>query len=193
MENYKKAIKIIVEFRKKFNNLDKDENSKVPRKLVGEIGEFYALQKFKQLGFEPKHKGGQGSYDIDLIKINKRIEVRTSLLKNEGVYPKEIYFYGWRVQNKNQKNDKKFDYLVCIALDNNFIKPKFYVFTYKEAFKVGNVNMGRFRNVKKKIHLFKNKAIYKKALKSKKKLITLYEQKINNNPFLFKDKWKKIK
>ena len=189
MKNYKKAIKTIIKFKKAFDDID----PKVPRKLVGEIGEFYALQKLEQFGLKPNHKGGHGGYDIYLEKINKRIEVRTSLLKNE-VFPKGINFYGWRVENRNQKKSEKFDYLVCIALDDNFIKPKFYVFTYQQAFEVGDVNIGRFGNIKKKIQLFKDKTTYKNALKSKQSyLITPYEQKINNNPSSFQNKWEKIK
>lgn len=43
MKNYKKAIKTIIKFKKAFDDID----PKVPRKLVGEIGEFYALQKLE--------------------------------------------------------------------------------------------------------------------------------------------------
>jgi len=190
IKNYKKAIKTIIEFRKAFSDID----PKVPKKLVGEIGEFYALQQFERLGLKPEHKGGHGGYDIYLHKIEKRIEVRTSLLKNEGVFPNGINFYGWRVENRNQKKSEKFDYLICIALDDNFVKPRFYIFTYQEAFKVGNVNIGRFGNVKKKIQLFENKQTYRNALKSKQSyLITEYEQYINRNPSYFQNKWKKIK
>ncbi len=190
MKNYKKAIKTIIEFRKAFDGID----PKVPRKLVGDIGEFYALQQLERLAFEPDHKGGHGGYDIYLREINKRIEVRTSLLKNEGVFPKGINFYGWRVENRNQKKSEKFDYLVCIALNDNFIQPRYYIFTYQEAFKVGDVNIGRFGNVKKKIQLFKNRTTYKNALKSKQAyLITPYERKINRSPSSFQNKWEKIK
>ena len=190
MQDYKKAIKTITDFRKAFDVID----PKTPRRLVGDLGEFYVLQQFKKLGLDPEHKGGHGGYDIYLKKNNKRIEVRTSLLKNEGVYLKEIEFFGWRVENMNQKRSEKFDYLVCVALDDKFIKPKFYIFTYKEAFMVDDVNIGRFKNVKKKIHLFKDIKTYKTALKSKQShLITSYEKKINTKPSLFQDKWRKIK
>lgn len=187
--NYTKAIKTIVNFKKAFDKID----PKIPRKLVGEIGELYVLQKLKKLGFRPEYKGGQGGYDIYLKEIDKKIEVRTSLLKNEGVYPdKTIRFWGWRVENRNQKKIKKFDYLIGVALDDNFSNPKFYIFTYKEAFSVGNVNIGRFNNVKKKIHLFENKLVFKKATKLKPNLITPYERKINLTPSKFLNKWNKI-
>jgi len=188
--NYTKAIKAIINFKRAFNDID----PKIPKKLMGELGEFYVLQELEKLGFHPEHMGGQGSYDIYLKKINKKIEVRASLLKNEGIYPdKTIRFWGWRVENRNQKKVNKFDYLIGVALNGDFSRPKFYIFTYKEAFSVGNVTIGRFRNVKKKIHLFKDKTACQEAIKLRPKLITPFERVINCNPKRFLNKWKKIK
>lgn len=189
-KTYTKAIQEIIHFKKSFDKID----PKIPKKLVGEIGEFYALQKLEKLGLRPEHKGGQGGYDIYLQEINKRIEVRTSLWKNEGVYPdKTIRFWGWRVENRNQKKDKKFDYLIGVGLNDDFSKPRFYIFTYKEAFSVGDTTIGRFNNIKKKIHLFENKKAYHKALKLKPKLVTPFERQINRLPSHFLNKWGKIK
>jgi len=190
MTNYSKAIETIIKFKKEFDNIE----PRIPRKLVGEIGEFYALKELKRMGLNPEHKGGQGGYDIYLKNIDKKIEVRTSLLKNEGVYPdNKILFWGWRVENRNQKKSEKFDYLIGVGLNNDFSKPRFYIFTYKEAFSVGDSVIGRFGNIKKKIHLFENMKSYKKALKLRPKIITKFERKINMTPSLFLDKWKKIK
>lgn len=192
---YAKAIEAIIKFKKIFDNI----NPIISRKLLGEIGEFYVLRELDRHGFDLEHKGGQSGYDIYIKNINKRIEVKTSLLKNEGEYPNRnrIKFWGWKVENKNQKKRNKFDYLVCVALDNSFLKPKFYIFTHEQAFNVGDIPTGykgRFNNIKKKIHLFKNKRIYEEALKSEKsKLITPYEEKINQRQSQFLNKWKKIK
>jgi len=103
MTDYSKAIKSIISFKKTFDNIDQ----KIPKKLLGELGEFYVLQKLEKLGFQSEHRGGQGGYDIYLKEVDKKIEVRTSLLKNEGVYPdKTILFWGWRIENRNQKKLK---------------------------------------------------------------------------------------
>ena len=102
--NYTKAIKTIINFKRAFDKI----NPKIPRKLVGEIGEYCVLQELKKQGFETEHKGGHGGYDIYLKDIDKRIEVRTSLWKNEGVYPdKTIRFWGWKVENRNQKKKRE--------------------------------------------------------------------------------------
>jgi len=166
--NYQNAIDCIIHFKKSIDKFD----PKIPNKLVGEIGEFYVLSELQKKGFSVIHKGGQAGFDIYLSNLDKRIEVRTSLLKNEGVYPEGVLFYGWRVKNRNQKEEKKFDILIAVGLDDTFTKPKFYLFTHKEAFSAGDVNIGRFKNVQKKIHIFKNEKHYKAALKSKSALVT---------------------
>ena len=189
-QDYTKAIKAIINFKKIFDSI----NPKTPRKLVGEVGEFYVLKELKRLRLQPEHKGGAGGYDIHLKKLNKRVEVKTSLLKNDSGYPdKKIKFWGWAVERWGQKRLHKFDYLIGVALDDNFVKPRFYIFTHKEAVRVGNVHHPQFTNVKKKIHLFENKKAYSKALKLKPKLVTPFERQINEFPSLFLDKWNKIK
>ncbi|MCX5709679.1 MAG: hypothetical protein NT088_02995 [Candidatus Omnitrophica bacterium] len=190
MSTYKRAIKEIIRFKSTFDALG---NSRVARKLVGDIGEYYVLRELEKRGFSPDPKGGQAGYDIYLPNNDIRIEVRTSLLKNEGLFPKEVQFYGWRVKNRGQKTDDKFDFLVGIALDNSFKKPKFYIFTHKEAFKVRDVNIGRFRNIQKKIAIFENAKAMKEAIKAKSKEVTPYEKYINRNQGQFLNKWGKIK
>ena len=82
--------------------------------------------------------------------------------------------------------------MVGVALDDTFTRPKFYIFTHKEAFSVDDVDIGRFKNVQKKIHLFKNLGIYKEAMESKPSLITKYEKHINKHREEFLNKWNKI-
>lgn len=188
--NYRVAIKEIIGFKKAFDKI----NSGIPRKLLGEIGEFYVLKELENLGLNPISKGGQGGYDIYLPKMDKKVEVKTSLLKNEGTFSdKTIKFWGWAVERRNQKKTHKFDYLVGVALDDDFRKPKFYVFSYKEAFSVKNVHIGRFNNIKKKIILFENRRTYKKAINLKPELVTKFERYINCYPRCFLNKWAKIK
>jgi len=189
MNNYKRAIDEIVKFKENFESID----PKIPRKLVGELGEFYVLDKLYELGFtELKHKGGQAGFDIYIEDNGKKIEVRTSLLKNEGLYPEDVLFFGWRVKNRNQKKEGKFDIMIGVALDETFKKPKFYIFTHDEAFSVQDVDIGRFKNVQKKIHLFESETAYKEAIRSKPKLVTKYERHINEHQSDFLNGWEKI-
>ena len=192
MHSYRKAIQEIIRFKNAFDKIDKP-GSRVSRKLVGDIGEYYVLQELEKRGFTVNGRGGQAGHDIYLPNEDIRIEVKTSLLKNEGLYPEGINFYGWRVKNRDQKKDNKFDFLVGISLDDSFTKPKFYIFTRKEAFKVGDVKLGRFNGIQKKITIFENIKAMKNAVKAKPKYVTEYEKYINKNQTKFLNKWGKIK
>ena len=87
--NYQKAIKCIIQFKRNIEKFD----PKIPNKLVGEIGEFYVLCELEKRGFSVEHKGGMAGFDILIENPDKRIEVRTSLLKNEGLYPPQMYIF----------------------------------------------------------------------------------------------------
>jgi hypothetical protein len=188
---YKKLINEIIKFKK---SVDKIDCSRLPNKLIGELGEMYVIDKLLRLGFKNiKSKGGHSRYDIHLQDTDKRIEVRTSLLKNEGLYPKGIDFYGWAVKRKKQKIGTKFDILIGIALSESFKRAKFYIFTHDETERLDNVSVGRFSNVATKIHLFKNANILKRAIKVKPMYVTKYERYINRNPEKFLNRWDKLK
>jgi len=192
MNTYKKAIKGIVRFKEAFDSID----PKIPRKLVGELGEFYVLERLERLEdlrFKKLiHKGGQAGFDIHIEENDKKIEVRTSLPKNEGLYPGNVRFFGWRVKNRNQKKEVKFDIMIGVALDETFRNPKFYIFTHEEAFLVQDVEIRRFKSVQKKIHLFESEESYKEAIRSKPELVTKYERYINKHQSEFLNRWDKI-
>ncbi len=186
---WKWAIKTIIKFRKTFLKIDKKERT--PDRLCGLLGEYYVLRKLSKLGLKPKHKGGQGGYDISLNGDKVKIEVRTSLLKNEGIYPKGINFWGWAVKRKSQK-EIKFDFLIAVALDKNW-KAKFYIFNRKEAVK-SNIKIPRYeKTIEKAVQLFENKTSYMGALK---KMPSIRKNRcivnINSNPRKFLDRWDKI-
>jgi hypothetical protein len=185
MSIYKEAIKEILRFNDAFYDID----THVPSKLLGVLGEYYVLDRLDALGYNSiVYKGGQSGYDI--LVNGRRVEVRTSLLKNDGGYP-DIYFYGWKVQTKKQKKGK-FDILVCVALDKTFKKPKFYIFTSKEAFSVDNTENKRYPSLKKHIHLCENKKAYKAAFAAHPDFVTGFEMYINEFPQEFENQWEKI-
>jgi hypothetical protein len=187
----KNLIKEILRFKQ---SVDKIDCSKLPNKLIGDLGEMYVIDKLFKLGYKNiEPKGGHSRYDIYLHDTDKSIEVRTSLLKNENVYPKGIDFYGWAVKRKTQKTDNEFDILIGIALSRSFKRPKYYIFTRAETGKLGTVKGGRFNNITKKIHIFNNETTLKRAIKAKPYQVTRYERYINRNPDKFLDRWDKLK
>jgi hypothetical protein len=185
MSIYKKAIKEILRFNEAFFDI----NPRVPSKLLGVLGEYYVLDKLEGFGYKDfVYKGGQSGYDI--LVNGRRVEVRTSLLKNDGNYP-DVYFYGWKVQTKKQKKGK-FDVLVCVALDKTFKKPKFYVFTSKEAFSVDDREIKRYPSLKKNIHLCESEKAYRAAIAAHLDFVTGFECYINEHPQEFENRWEKI-
>ncbi len=118
--------------------------------------------------------------------------MRTSLLKVEGIYSREIKNFVWRVENRNEKRKEKFDILICVALNHDYEKPQFYIFTSKEAFSVEDVSIPRFTGVKKKIHIFENEEAYRNAIACKPAYVTKYERQINTNLKKFFGRWDKV-
>jgi len=194
MNTYQRAIEEIAKLKEALERIEPKVAKRVVSRLVGEIGELHVLSKLEGLGFTVEQRGGQAGFDMKITDYNKRIEVRTSLLKNEGQYPENIRFFGWRVKNRNDGREDKFDIMIGVALDKTFKEAKFYVFTREEAFSVGDVERGQFRNVQKKIHLFENEAAYEEALNSKSAgIVTPYERYINEHQPEFLSMWDKIK
>lgn len=190
------AIREIIRFKKTFDKID----PRLPKKLVGDIGEFYVLDKLEDLGFDRlEHKGGQAGFDIYIVDIAKKVEVRTSLFKHEKIYPlgnsKYIHFFGWKVKGKKEI---KYDILICVELDDNLTSPKFYIFNREDVNALEDINkendikIGRFSSVQKKIHIFKDKQTYQKAIQIRPELITKFESYINEHLEEFQDRWDKI-
>jgi len=80
-------------------------------------------------------------------------------------------FHGWRIQNWDE-DDVSYDFLVCVALDESLGSPEFYVFTRDEAKKAGDVRIGRFRNIRKKLHLFRTRRQFQGAIRVKPNYVT---------------------
>jgi len=157
--NYDSVINLIISFKEDVERLDidPDKKKKIPKKLVADLGEFYILRELCNRFKEVLPKGGQGSYDIRVGEHKKRIEVKTSTLKNDGLYDKQMKFWGWTVSRENQKREHKFDILIGVALDDTWKKPEYYVFNYDDAcVKNSNVKLKRFKNIQKKIHIFQD-------------------------------------
>jgi hypothetical protein len=191
--DYDRAIDTIISFKSQFEILDIEpkKKEKVPKKLVSELGEFYVIRQLMQRFNDVEPKGGQAPYDIRVG--DKRIEVKTSLLKNDGLYDKQIQFWGWTVQRAGLKDKNKFDYLIGVALNQTWNKPAFYIFTFEEAFtKNPDIKIKRYPSIRKKIHIFQNERDLSIAKKASPLEVTDLECNIISNPFDYADQWNKI-
>jgi len=204
------ARKIILNFHQQYKKFKNDGIRKIPHRLLGPIGELYVLSKLKEEIPDIKdsiiYKGGSSSYDI-IIKTKKRefkIEVKTSALKNAkddgiGIDDKTHYYWGWPLQKitktvKKRGKKKKYDFIICVGVNENYSNPVFYIFNYDCANGFKPVKMSRYGKVKK-LMIFKNLESLNTAKNWKdngEKLMTLRENEINKNKKKYQD-WKTIK
>jgi hypothetical protein len=166
-------------------------DERVPTLLVGLCGELLVKSKLAEYGIPFLPKGGQAGFDIVLEASGKRIEVRSSLLKNEGIYPKGIMFYGWKIKDRGR--EVKYDYLLCVAFDEGLTNPRFYIFTRDEALQAGDVNIPRFKRVQKKLHLFRSLEEMEKAIRERQNYVTEWEQHVNHNRSRYEHRWEILK
>ncbi len=190
MQDYSQHIEAIVKFKKNFNFGGK-EDERVPRKLVGNLGEFYVADALVKNGFDVELKNGQAKCDI-LVNKTIRVNVKTSFFKDEGKYQDGIKCFGWRIQTKEQKNVDNFDFLIGVTLEDSFEKPEFYVFSKKETVNLQEIKLKKFANILKKIDIFGSIADMEKALRTDKEAISGYEDYINRHKEEFLNRWEKI-
>jgi len=192
MENvsskYYKAYKAIIELKKAFACV----GERVPPFLVGLCGELLVKMELAGKGVSFKSKGGQGGFDI-MLENGKKVEVRSSLLKNEGLYPEDVKFHGWRIKQKGK--ELSFDYLVCVAFDDDLANPKIYLFTKEEVLKAEDVEIPRFKSAQKKLHLFRSLQEMEKAVKHNPRIVSKWEIEVNKNKhkYEFEKRWEILK
>lgn len=179
----KEALDKIVDLKGKLNEL----NIRFSKSPLGDTGELYVWLELEKNGFKPTLKGGSSKVDITLAN-GKGIEVRSSLLKNEGIFKKGINFYGWRVQTATSTIN--FDYLICVAVDDDYSNPRFYLFTKQECERLRWIEKyPRFTSIKRKILLFENWNSYLKGRKQRPEIFSRIEYHLNKNPEKYQDKW----
>lgn len=166
----------------------------LPTFLVGLAGEYLIMQKLTEKGLKVHPKGGQGGYDLELSGGTK-IEVRTSLLKDEGVFTKEkkIRNYGWRLKDRNK--DINFDFILCVELDQgNISASKCYVLTAKEVERAPPITVPRFKKVEKRLWIYRDLQTMKKAKRDKPEYVPPWEENINQNKnqYEFENRWKML-
>lgn len=186
----KRLIKEAVSFRRLTLSMGAEGLSKP---LLGKLGEYYVFLELMKYGVQTIEKSGHSRYDFLLPKVIGReemhVEVRTSLPKNEGIYPKSIWFHGWRVETVREKHPLPFDIMICVALKKDFSEPQFYLFKKKELMQLQEVKISRYKNVKRKIHLFPDKNMLKKATIAKPEVISWFERHINNKRQKYQSRW----
>jgi hypothetical protein len=194
MNKYRQAIAEIARSQDTLRAVDCDIAKRLLAKVVGDVGELHVLAELAERGLgSSSRRGPMAPFDICLDTDGLRIEVKTSLLKNEALYSEDIRFYGWTVTSRTQKGGCKFDILVGVALHEPPRTAEFYIFTQQELLRLKEVRIPRFTSVKKKIHLFESEEAYKCARSQKRDFVCDYEGHINLHRNEFLSRWDKLR
>ena len=103
------------------------------KNIVGELGEYYAIEYYNNTSGLPKLQAAPPSTaNIDAISVNgDRYSIKTITGKNKvtGV------FYGLKDPKLGHKDIQKFEYLLIVILDDNYALSKIYVLTWIQFLK----------------------------------------------------------
>ena len=173
-------LKVAKECVRLANEIKSIKNRRPPY-LAGLAGEFLVMQKLHDRGLKPKPMGAQSGYDIQL-EDGKRVEVRTSQSKREGVQAREkdVVDWGWRLKNRGKEN--KFDYVVCVALDERNIEDsECYMLSADEVDRAPSTTLPRFKKVEKKLWIYRSREAMDDIRRKNPQYLSDWEIEINQN------------
>ena len=92
--------------------------------VKGYLGELLIKKKLEDEGLEVVHHGNQSGYDLSIVNTDIKIDVKTSLPKDEFKWHKD--YWGWALLHENKKKDIKASHIVCLGLKKNY-SPYFFI------------------------------------------------------------------
>ena len=116
--------------------------------VKGYLGELLIKKKFEDEGLIVKHHGNQSGYDLSFRYGDNdfRIDVKTSLLKNESKRTSN-YYWGWALLHENKKKKIKATHIVCLGCHRDYSPSFFIVIPFDKVAKFPN-GMKQFSKVK---------------------------------------------
>ena len=163
-----------------FQTLHQVLGRRMPTNLRGLAGEVMIWKRLRehQIGFTVK--GGQSKCDI-LLDNRSRVEVRTSAIVSR---PRDkTRGWGWPLQKKSDREEVKYDFIVCVALgdDLSIEKAQFYALSHSEAMKAKDVEIRRYPNMKKKLWLYESMDMFFAQRELHPEYFNNWEEGINRN------------
>lgn len=204
MKNPEVLLKDILRLK---NDLEA-QNMKLPPGLAGMYGEILAYKKLRQVfggrGFTVTYFSGQKGADIQLIKGGKRIniEVKSSRLKEEApgiVYGFAINIKGCRHHPRAIFSHPKrgkikgdfcyFDYILAVAIPDNFEKARFYLFP-RDLIQAREKSL---RNKSKRFSSGSHRLIFVEKERVNNQELTKFDRYLSKNRKKFENAWNLIK
>ena len=195
--NMQSKIEIMLEFHKKMREAHmKTHKGDYPTRgdVMGYFGELVVRNELKKREIPYTAKGGQGGYDI--LANGKKLEVRTSQLKQERCFPKHIKAWGWKLQARDVRKDKKpvplkYDLISLVKLNDDWDQYDIFLFSKEEVEKMDEIHYGGYQTVARGIYLFPDK-IEKVLPDDKNEMISGQCVEFNWNPKAHLIDWKKF-
>ncbi|MBM3247783.1 hypothetical protein FJZ17_04580 [Candidatus Pacearchaeota archaeon] len=145
----------ILKFDQDMKRINSGKNP-LRKSIMGYYGETIVAEEFKKRGFRVEEKGGQAGYDLSVN--NKKIEVRTSEIKKEWAFPKDVRAWGWklRTRDKNKKpNPIKYDFIILVKLEEDWSNYSLFILSREDVESMGAQYFSGYQTVANAIYLFK--------------------------------------
>lgn len=134
-----------------------DENCKKMNlsNVKGYLGELIVLDKLRKEKLSVVQKGNQSGYDLEIIEMSIKIDVKLSTIKTEirDCPP----YWGWALKHENKKRDLSATHFVCVALNENLTVKDFYVINAKNLNHFPRSAIRQFGKVEKGLTILKRK------------------------------------
>jgi hypothetical protein len=163
---------------------------------MGYYGEVLMGDELRKRGIPYEKKGGLAGYDL-LVEGRIKLEVRTSELKNERCFPKNIRAWGWKLQKRNMNGEDrspvplKYDLVTLVRLKGGWDKYDIFMFSREQVEKMEEIHYGGYQTVAKGIYLFQNPL--EEAIKSDKHhMISRQCRAFNRHPERFLIDWQRL-
>ncbi len=129
--------------------------------VKGYLGELLIKKKLENEGLIVQHHGNQGGFDLSFRSGGNdfRIDVKTSLLKNES--NETFDYWGWALLHENKKKKIKATHIVCLACRKN-CSPKFFIVIPIDKVSKFPNGMKQFSKVKHGLRITETKNNYRK-------------------------------
>jgi len=187
----------ILRFDKEMKEIFNGENP-IRKAIMGYYGELVVANELKKLGFDNViRKGNLTGYDLSID--NKKIEVRTSELKKERAFKKDMPAWGWKLQTNDRKGNPKeikYDFIILVKLENDWHNYQLFMFSKDEIESMKLSYFSGYQTVARVIYFFFNcldKAIEYDERRKGDKMITEQCIEFNRNPNKYKPDWNKLK
>lgn len=184
----------IINFDKRMKRIF--EENPLRRALTGKYGELRVAADLKRRGFTVEQVEGNLT-PYDLVVNGHKLEVRTSEVKHERAFPKNVSAWGWRLQSRGRDGtpkEIKWEYIILVQLLDSWKRYRIHLLSKGQVEEVSETHFAGYQTVARVIYLFLSRKDFKEAREhDKNNMITKACIEFNANPLKYKIDWNELK